>query len=234
MTDYVTLQDDLTALLKSADTLSTVNVVQYRKLRLQAELDASALWQTPRNGKSGVGILVQMPEIETVHANLPGPEFTTRLNFDVVEEPNINMDPTVGSLLSAEEVAQRVAELLHGYGGGNWGGALFARGPVIQPASDWPEGLLAYRVQLNLKLVRTQTARVATPTITEDHGEITLACTTADSVIYVTADGSFPGTGNPLASIYTVPWAAVAGQSIRAAAYADGLLPSFAIHATVT
>lgn len=234
MTDYVQLQEDLYHLLLSAGTLADINVVQHRRLRLAAELEISTLWQMPRNGKAGCGVLVNMPEVQVGHANLPGPEFVTTISFSVVEEPNLNFAPG-GTQLSAEEVAQRVAELLHGYAGGNWGGALFAKGAVVTPDTDFPEGLLAYKVTLNLRLVRTQTARVATPTVSIDGENLTtLACATAGAAIYYTLDGSFPGSGNPAATLYSAPFTPEVGQELRWAAYLSGLLPSEAVHATVT
>lgn len=234
MTDFVQLQEDLYHLLLSAPTLSRVNVNQYRKFRMQSELDFASLWQMPRNGTAGCGVLVAMPEVETAHANLPGPEFVTTVLFSVVEEPNLNFAPG-GTLLSAEEVAQRVAELLHGYAGGNWGGALFAKGPVIAADQEYPDGLLAYRVTLHLRLVRDQVARVATPTATTGEANLTtLACSTEGAAIYYTLDGSFPGPGNPVAQLYGAPITPTAGQTLRWAAYLDSLLPSAAESALVT
>jgi hypothetical protein len=232
MTDYVQLQADIYHLLLSADTLADVNVVQFRKLRIDSQADVSTLWQMPRNGKAGIGILVEMPEVETAHANLPGPEFVTSLPLSVVEEPNLNFAPG-GSYLSAEEVAQRVAELLHGYQGGAWGGQLHAKGAIVSPDATWPEGLLAYKVTLHLRLTRDQVARVATPTAAAVGTTVTLACDTAGAALYYTLDGSFPGAGNPAALPYSAPFAATVGQTLRFAAYKSGLLPSQALEATI-
>lgn len=234
MTDYVQLQSDLYHLLLSAENLRTVNIVSFRKLRMSSEVEFSTLWQAPRNGCAGAGVLVHMPEVETMHGNLPGPEFVTTVPLSVVEEPNQNFAPG-GSYLSAEEIAQRVAELLHGYAAGVWGGALYAKGPVIQPDSEFPAGLLAYRVQLHLRLMRTQVARVATPTISQgEGGAVTLACGTSGASIYYTTDGSFPGPGNAAATLYAEPFTAEVGTRLRFGAYGTVLLPSMAEWAELT
>jgi hypothetical protein len=43
------------------------------------------------------------------------------------------------------------------------------------------------------------------------------------STIYYSTDGSFPGSGNPNAIIYTTPFTVASGTIVRTAAYYPGL-----------
>jgi hypothetical protein len=239
MTDIVAIQEDLTMLLKSTATLDLVNVVQFRKLLLDSEQDAALIWQQPRNagGPAGIGILIEMPAVKVTHPSLPGPEFIAEFSFVVLEERITNQTAAVGTQLTAEEVAQRVAEILHGATDDLWGGGMFADGPIIEDvASDVvPPGILGKRVKLNLRLRRQQTERAATPVpALQEDNTTAFTCATAGAAIYYTLDGSFPGKANANAVLYAAPFTPEVGQTLRAAAYADGLLPSHVIHGTIS
>ncbi len=232
MTNFVQLQEFLTQSLLANAALENVNIKSWRKLRLESEVDLSTLWLTPRNGRSGAGILVEMPEFTVPHPNLPGPEALLNCPIAILEEPNINLTPGIGTMLSAEEIAQLILEILHDYQLEGFS-TLYAKGNAIVPADEF-QGVVAYRVTVQLRLPREQTARVATPTATEAGGNITLACATADAEIYFTLDDSFPGSGNPVATRYTDTFAAEVGQVLRCAAYKPGAPGSHVSKQTVT
>ena len=221
MTDFVQLQNDVTLALLAAPALANINVVQYRKLRLQSVVDFDVVWVAVRNGRSGAGVLVEMPVVNVTSPNVTGPAFNLIQPFAVLEEPNLNFAPETGTLLSAEEIAQTIFDLLHlqaieGIG------TLQAVG--IKEATDFAPGLLAYRVEFKIIVGRPQTPRCLTPTITPGGGNATLTAASGD--IYFTLDGSFPAPSNPAAQLYAAPVPVVSGQVVRAAAFAAGFNPS--------
>lgn len=225
MINFVQLQEDVAQALLSCDLLASVNVAQYRKFRLQSEIDWSALWQTVRNGRSGCGVLVEMPTFDVVHPNLPGPEGSFKFSCAVVEEPNLNLEPSGGTLLSAEDVAQIVLETLHQLVIDGTG-SFYAFGRAIQWTDDFGGGLVAYRVTLEMRCPRTPRAQVAIPTILEAAGLVTLTCTTAGADVFYTEDGSFPGPSNPGAVKYAAPFdvsGLEAPASVRWAGFKEGM-----------
>lgn len=241
MTDFVQLQNDLCSAAQALSAFSNLPVLQWRKLRLQAELDMSAIWLSGRNGRSGAGIVVEMPEFDVQHPNLPGPEAFLVLNFLVLEEPNSNFAPSTGTLLSAEQICQLLLEQFHDFQVEGFG-TVFASGKVITTVEDFP-GIVGYRVSFRARVPREQTARVQTPVLTEDAGSITMTCATAGAQIYYTVTpatgtppeaGSFPGPTNPDAKLYETPFTADVGDVIRAAAYLAGAPTSHVVRQTVT
>lgn len=223
MTNLVQLQDDVTQALLSNEALVNVNIINYRKLRLQSEVDLSALWLTPRNGRAGAGIMVEMPTFEVARPNLPGPEGELVIGCACVEEPNLNFEPASGTLLSAEELAQICLDILHGYLIEGAGG-LYAEKTAIRPMEEFP-GMVAYRASVRMRQPREQTVRVAIPTITEEELHIELACATEAAEIYYTQDGTFPGPSNPGAVKYEEAFD-MTGEVLRWAAYKSGLTGS--------
>lgn len=224
MTDWVTLQDDLTNVLLSTDFLANINIVQLRKLRLQNEINQAVIYTRTRNGRSGCGVLVEMPTCECKRPNVTGPVLDLVCPFLIAEQPAINMNVKTGTLLSAEEVAQRVLEVTHLWQNEGMGGLVSSPKP-IEPV-EYIAGVVAYRVRLQLLNPRAQTARVLNVTSSVTDLEVTLACATTGAEIYWTPDESFPGMSNPGATKYSAPFTVASGTIVRAAAYATDYLPS--------
>jgi len=238
MIDFVQLQNDFAQVLQGDEWLRDINIVTRYKLLLDdvkrpdRSLAIETLaYLTPRNGRKGVGIIVEVPEVQVASGNLPGPEMGLILSCLILEDPITNWGPQTGTLKASDQVAQRIIEVGHG-----WSlmphGELYAKGATLVVARDF-EPLRGYRVALNLRMPRTQTTRVAPVEIAEDAGTITLTVPSG-ATGYVTTDGSFPGPGNPAAMIYGGPFGVTAGTVLRWAAYQEGLLPSAAGHAVVT
>lgn len=231
MTSFVQLQTDLTNKLLSEPSLENIHTFSQRQAMVEGRAEDASIWLTERNGRSGCGIMVEMPIIEVPAPNVPGPEYLVLATLLVVEQPDTNMDPNHGTLLSAEEVAQRTLEILHGFLIPNVGG-LYAAAQAIVPVQEFANRV-AYRVRLNVRQQRLQTPRVASVEITGG-ANIALACATAGSAVWFTTDESFPGPSNPAATLYTVALSPVEGQVIRAAAYAPGMIGSHVTQATIT
>jgi hypothetical protein len=223
MNSFIQLQYDLEQMLLSADALASINIVAYRKLRMQSEIDWSSIWNNPRNGRSGCGILVETPAFEVQSPNVSGPIGDLVLSCAVIEEPNLNLEPAGGTLLSSEQVCQIILDQAH-----QWAvvgsGTLYADVQAIAGAPEF-KGLVAYRVRLRIKQARVQTQRCALPTVSETTLTVTLACATPGAAIYFTQDGSYPGPGNPGAAKYGAPFQQT-GQTLRYCAYAANFVQS--------
>ena len=244
-TDLVQIQEDLARGLLSEPALECINIVEYRKLRLQSELDWSAVYTTPRQGRAGCGVVVEMPAFEVLHPGLPGPVGNLVLSCVVVEEPNLNLEPATGTGLSAEAVAQFVLESSHQWEIGGVGVVCAVkeairglwrtedpRGMVGQSSLRevvWDaqryHGLVAYRVKLQMQAAGVPQPRVATPIVQADGTTIALSCATAGAEIYYTLDGGFPGPGNGRAVKYAGP-VEFTGCRLRCAAYRPGWVRS--------
>lgn len=238
-TDFVKLQNFVAHALLSDDDLSSVNIVtRERLLADESRLPDRTLavevlaYLTVRNGRKGCGVIVEKPEFQVGHPNLPGPEGDIVLTCLVLEDRITNSGPVTGTQRPADQVSQRLMEVLHGYQMEGFG-QLFCDANAMLAATDF-EPLVGYRCAFRLRMPRGQTARVEQPTISEESLSVTLACATEEAMIYFTTDGSFPGPSNPGATLYAGPFDVEEGDVINAAAFKAGLAPSHVIQATVT
>jgi hypothetical protein len=215
MINLLRLQDLVLHRLLS-DPLQTLNIEQFRKLKVeQGTLDT--VWLTPRNGRSGCGLLVEMPTIRTGSANIR--DSIIDCPVVAIEEPNLNYAPETGTQVSAEEAALNVRAALDQWSIGGVG-ILHASGRWAQPANEF-ENLVAYRVTLSLEHRTVFPPKVAKPALSESGGLHAITCSTAGASIYYTLDGTYPGPSNPGAMMYISPIAAGTGDTITAAAYLE-------------
>jgi hypothetical protein len=222
MNNYIQLQDDIYFAALSIEPLRQVNIVKYRKLREQAEISWATIWQMPRNGCSGAGILCELPTWEVEHSSLPGPERHLILSFLVVEEPNINFTPTVGTGISAEEISETLLDSFHNLYISGIGNLVAERVP-IKPSEDFP-GCVSYRVSLRVRCPRTQSPRVPIPRLVSVNGVITFSNQESgdNADIYYTTDVSAPVPDNPAATKYSGSFDASKIKTIRWAARKSG------------
>lgn len=237
------IQQDVFGLLMSAPQLATVNIVLEKKFIVQSQIEMDSIWTVQRNGKSGCGILIEVPQIESAGNNMSGPPQNVILTLVSFQNGDAAFTDELGSGLFAEEVEQFVLDALHLQCFGALG-TIQADGKLSEPAREY-EGINARRLTLKVKPIASrQTPRTAAIQMdTGDLTAVTLSCATPGSVIYYTLDGSFPSNPeiakvildnstvgpipaiNPQATLYTGPFAAQSGQVLRAAAYADGFNP---------
>lgn len=232
--DFVNFQEDLAAGLMSEPLLANINVVLYRKLRVQSGIGLDTIWQTPRHGRSGCGIVVEMPAFRVLHPNVSGPPGSLAISCSVVEEPNTNFAPPGGTFQSAESVARLV--LNSGHQWSNSGvGVMTAEREAIRETQDYGPGVVAYRVRWQVQEEAGAIPRAPAPGVAVDPvAGVGLSCALSGAQIYYTlvapggpAGGSFPGPGNPLAALYAQPFPAPApGTLMRVAAYAAGMFRS--------
>ncbi len=207
--EMVRIQEDLYYGLRSWWALADVNVVQMRKLTMQAEVDASAIYATPRSlpdgqpgGRSGVGILVEMPTVIVEHPAGPLQE-QLAVTCAVIEEPNLNMNPDSGTRLDAESVGRLIRRFMHGWFLRNQG-EFYSQKTAMVPTEDWP-GLVAYRIGSAIQLAEDVWPRVTAPAIAQSGADgfmLSPASGEEAAAIYYTLDRSYPGSGNPAAVRY--------------------------------
>lgn len=244
MINLLQIQKDIYGLLMSAPQLATVNIALEQKFILQSELQKDSIWQVNRNGKSGDGILIEVPEIESGGNNVSGPPQIVALGFVSFQNGDAALTPETGGGLYAEEVEQFILDALHLQSFGKFG-TIQVDGKFSAPARDYPM-INARRLTLKIKPLATkQTPRTAPVNISVDgNNNATLACATSGAKIVYTLDGSFPSDPavaidplsvtpgspngvpiNPASQVYSSPFFLATSQIVRAAAYAQGCNP---------
>lgn len=227
------LQSDVLAKLLSESLLSTINGKSLRKMQIASELDVSLVFLTPRTNKSGCGFMVGMPTLDVAHPNTPGPLLTVTLPVRVYEDPTQNLNPSTGTLQSAETVSVLIQKLLHQFRILGLCG-LYSGKDSIHPVES-PPGAICYEVLCRGELAQDIIPQVTVPTMVEVNGLITLTPVGPSQDIYYTLDGSFPGKGEvPVATIYDAPFSVSSGTVIRWAGYSDSYGGSDADQATIT
>lgn len=238
-TNFVQLQNDVAHALLCDAWFARVNVVTRDTLlaeqtrRGDETFAAEVLaYTTPRNGRRGCGVIVENIAMAGMHENVPGPQAELIIRCLVLEDPLQNEAPNTGSLRAADQVAQKILDILH-----LWNiqgtGLLRADRAAIVELREW-RPLRAYQVALKMLCNRSQTARCATPSITNADGTITLACSTTGSEIYYTLDSSMPAPTGKTAQRYTATFTVISGETIRAAAVAENYSISSINQLTIT
>ena len=98
-----------------------------------------------------------------------------------------------------------------------------------------PEGKVSYSLRFKRQAQDAPPVAVASIGISPPGpgpATVTLTCATAGAAIWYTTDGSYPGSNAaacPTALLYSVPFAVLAGQTVRAAAELTGYQQSQAI-----
>ena len=226
MTDFVQLQQDVFYALMSRKELSTVNVKIFRKMIIESEVNMKLLYLTQRGGKSGAGILVEMPTIAVEKPNVAGPVLAVDFSILVMEQPTINLSPAGGTLLSAEQIAVLVTETMHHLSLST--GVIVAGSNAIVPATEF-SGVVAYRCHAKFNSLTPPMERAGQTRVERSGNTVTLSCSNADAEIRYTLDGTFPASGdggNPQSKKYDEPFDAESGATVRACAYADGKIGS--------
>ena len=252
-TDFIALQNDFAHLLLCDPWLAPVNIVTRHRLlenldQLPDETYAAEVlaYITPRNqadGRTGAGVIIEQPEVEVNQAVSPGPQKDIILTALVLEEPLANNGPQTGTLLAADQIAQRILEVGHLWSADDLGD-LHADRNAIAPAKDF-EPLRAFRVKLRFLHSNSQTARISLPAIAID-GSFNVTLTTPSEapnsqLYYVLLPGgvapdhsaTFPGRSNPAAVKYTGAFPTQAGDVVRWAAHDPDFLPSRIGRATI-
>jgi hypothetical protein len=250
MFDPVQYQLDLVGVLASDQRLAAVAVKSYRKMRLDSEIDYRKILEGrgpggPVSGRTGSGILVPMPVASCRNPDVTGPVLDWDFPVVSIEQPAMSFMPQSGTLLSAEDLAQTVLDILQHYGDDKVGVLYSSPNSVIQPEKEYVfPGCIAYRTTLHVVGKSLQTPRVPpVHFLLADAGggnkAVTLTCAMAGVRIKVTTDGSFPSddlAGNSSSVTYTDVLVLPIGTAVRTAAYAPqgGYLNSMVRYITIT
>lgn len=234
MDDILRLQQDIVDKLNAHSWFTDVPVVAHRPLSTTdaigsastantAEVQQEEFWRVKKDGtKSGLGVLVAVPELRVPYPNLPGPQYEARIRVRVAEQPLVSeaadgLNPA-GAGKSAGLAASKVAAALHQWAPNGWMQTHLREQAIVPVAEN--KVVRIYDVWLWTTLPQAQESRTVRPTITVAGGNASIACAEAAD-IYYTVDGGFPSQ-QAGATLYAAPFAVAAGTTIRAAAYASG------------
>lgn len=216
-------QDDLTERLEGDELFAqTVFVFSQRNGITENDVNTALGAVNQINGKSGGVIIVLMPQLIPDAPDSPGPRYYVRYPIQVIDWPTMRRVQG-GTGLSAELVAQRVRQIVHGTQFGR-GQALYFDGLEVAPMREQTQ--VSYIVFFRRLGNDPQLARPGNVTITPNAGlapiTITMACATPGVDIWYTKDGSYPGPQNDDALIYMGAFSLDAGAIVRASAVLTG------------
>lgn len=184
------------------------------------------------NGLVGSVVVVLMPTLLANSPDAPGPRYDTVYRIQIIDFPVMRRQTVGGTTVSADEIADRVRQILHRFTMGR-GQTIYFAG--MEPVAV-PDGKVSYSARFKRQAQDQPPVSVASigfsPATGPGPATVTLTCATAGASIWYTTDGSYPGSNPvacPTAVQYTAPFAAAAGTLVRAAAELSGYQQSQAI-----
>lgn len=190
----------------------------------ERDVDISISTANQQNGKVGSVVIVLMPTLLPDSPNAPGPRYDTVYRVQVIDWPVVRRQTVGGSTVSADEIADRVRQIIHRFTFGRGQTVYFAG---MEPVAV-PNGKVSYSVRFKRTSCDNPPISVASVGISpgvngvgSGPATVTLTCATAGASIYYTTDGSYPGSDPaacPTALLYSAPFAVAAGVLVRAAA----------------
>jgi hypothetical protein len=224
------LMDDVYHFLKSDEQLVSVPVFRSRtplerdedghpvagdSTMVENMIEQALAGISEQNSKAGIALLVMMPDVmDEDSADSPSPIARLEIVIRVIENRLIN-EGELGTGISATAMGNHVWAMLHYRPIGGRGHPLPA--PRVIEENTLPNDQRVADVKLFYPAQGiTAPVRCAQPTVTVAGDDITLACTTSGAAIYYTvhevADmAGYPGSGNPDATLYTVPFTLTPG-----------------------
>lgn len=107
------LQADVYAVLKNTPGLATANVIADDEGDIESRVARALSTVTATGGKSGLAVVVLLPEVDQAEANLPGPVMALKVEVRVLENVLLNRNATTGTLIRSSQAAMRVLGALH-------------------------------------------------------------------------------------------------------------------------
>ena len=182
-----------------------------------------------KGGKQGAAFVVRMPRLVVSGGDVAGPEGVAEIVVECVHLPVYNDTDRGGTGKDADEIALYAVNTLHEYlprGLDGVRGNFMAGTDAIEPVGASEKGV-AYLARVRVPVTVGRTRRVARPAASAGGGNITATCSTAGASIYFTTDGSYPGSGNSAATLYSAPFAEPSTPyAIRFGAELSGSIPS--------
>jgi hypothetical protein len=221
-------QEDIAARLNADVAFKNVTPVLLARRGI-TENDVQIAMETMQPGAvTGTVAIVLMPSLVPESKDAPGPSYFVEYSVQVIDYPIIRRQIPGGSNVSAEEICDRVRQIIHRFAAGR-GQTLFFQGmaPVVVPP-----GKVSYAVRFRCRGVDSPPASCATVGFSPASGPgpttLTLSCQTAGAAIYYTLDGSYPSAVGaaltpPTSFLYSAPFAVASGDLIRACASKTGM-----------
>ena len=247
--DYIQeLHDDLFGALSADPGLFHVPVYQSRTplqrdedgnpvvgqtAMIEEQIKSALAGLEKKNGKAGIAVVVLLPEVEGESVKSAAPAMRLIAKVRIIENRMTN-EGADGAGITASRLAMHVLQVLNrrSFAGRN---ALYPDLKRMIAEIPLPDDERCHEVTLIQNVTPDTLAKVATPTVAQVAGQITLACTTAGAAIWYTLDSSFPGSGNPAATLYAEPITLEAGEhSMRVAAQHEGMQASNDLIAEIT
>lgn len=200
------------------------NVVAGDSVMIDDKLDQVLAGVAERGGKVGAAIIVMLPDVKLESIQNAALPMTLKAKVRVVENQLFNEGEN-GTGVSSSQLALHVMQYLHrrAFRGGNT-----LRLDRDKPVEEVPlPGHIVHEINMDWSQVLEAIAKVATPVIAQAGGAITLSCATVGATIRYTLDGSFPGSGNAQAVIYSAPFTPAPGSYVlRVSAEKADMQPS--------
>lgn len=187
-------------------------------------------WITGYNGKSGLGIWINMPHMEVMPSTQNDLRWHLVTEITVLESIRYNANPTTGFApngvgLHADDVADDLALNLQ-----NWRSQSVADACRVRTIYDDHEGWIppdlrsgteqfdtvGSRFQIQALADTSLPARCFPPIISFGGGNCTITCATSGVTILYTTDGSYPTKDD--AETYSAPFAVDSGDVVLAVA----------------
>ena len=222
--------NDLTLLIQSAPQFAGINVKQYRKLRLQQNVDWMTLVNTPNSsGKAGAGVIILEPYARSNEIGVSGAVFDWIFPVVSMELPAVNDDGQVGLGITAFRLAQMAIDVVHIHADDLYGTMNVDRESIEDEEKFTLPGCIGRRTNFHIVGKSLKTPLVQTIKIAQFNNKINLSTLTNGASIYYTLDGTFPASStgiNPSTLLYSVPFTVSAGTQIRACGYLANMNPS--------
>lgn len=220
-----TLQSDIVAILRATPTLADVNVIPEDDGDMNQKIAQGLGTMQTTSGKRGCMAVVLLPEVTAAEANLPGPPMTVECKIQIIEQTLINRAGPHGSFVRSSVGAMHALHALHHHGLATH--SLYP--PPSKPIEAVPvkAGHLSHMVTLLARYKGLQgpgKPGAVTGQMVGDPEAMELTTATDPAEIYYTTDGKYPTP--QCGTLYTAPIENLAaGTVVRAAAYAEGLMP---------
>ena len=219
------LHTDIAAALRAADICAGVTVEALEAMSEQGVatvtdiLNKALGGMLPRDGMSGLAVLVLLPGFAPQEPDAPGPQGRVTVVLQIIENTTVN-GGSGGVGRSAFVLGHDILRFFH-HRSLNGAGVIFADELGLQPMSidETVSADVGYELTLALPVGVRPLARALAPVATLADGLITLMASESGSAVYYTTDGSYPVGG----ALYAAPFAAPpAGSVVRAVAVVTG------------